>query len=337
MTNPDTTPQPFFYLAPIQGVTDALFRRVFDQHFNCFDAAIAPFINPQRHCTVHEKRLADVLPENNTRLPIVPQLLNTNAEDFLSLARRLQDLGYTHINWNLGCPVPMVARKKRGSGILPYPEMIVGLLDKIIPRLNMELSLKTRLGYYDPGEILTLLPLLDAYPLKEIIIHARLGKQLYTGKVNLDGFARCRDVSRHELVYNGDITTVAVFKKLTQQFPWVHRWMIGRGVLAAPPLILSLQGKEIEPTHRLEMIRAFHTDLYQGYRKRFSGPGHLLGRMKQLWIYLIASFPGEQKALKKIKKAGTESHYLSAVEKIFERSRGSSSVAMHVLGKKEKL
>ncbi len=316
-THPEPPAPPFFYLAPIQGVTDAVFRTIFHQQFQGFDAAVTPFINPQRHCTAHEKRLADVLVENNPGLPIIPQLLNSDAEDFLALADRLQDLGYTHINWNLGCPAPMIARKKRGAGLLPYPETIVALLEKIMPRLTIELSVKTRLGYADPSEILTLLPSLDAFDLKEIIIHPRLGRQLYSGGVDLDTFALCRKFTRHELVYNGDITDTATFQRLAQRFPWVSRWMIGRGVLADPFLISSLTGETIPFDERPGLLQAFHDALYRGYRRRFSGPGHLLGRMKQLWYYLIASFPGRQKTFKKIKKARTEEQYLLAVAEIF--------------------
>ena len=116
--------QPFLYLAPIRGLTDALFRDTFSRHFGGFDAAVAPFISPQKKSLYEDKMIRDVLPANNTTLPVVPQLLHTDPEDFLVLARRLADLGYTHINWNLGCPAPMVARKKRGSGLLPYPEEI---------------------------------------------------------------------------------------------------------------------------------------------------------------------------------------------------------------------
>jgi tRNA-dihydrouridine synthase B len=308
---------PFFYLAPIQGVTDALFRNLFHHHFGGFDAAIAPFINPQRHSSFKEKRLADVLPENNPGLPIIPQLLNTDAEDFLAMTDRLHDLGYTHINWNLGCPAPMVARKKRGSGILPYPEMIIALLEKILPRLKVRLSIKTRLGYHHSHEILALLPQLDVFPLQEIIIHARLGKQLYTGEVDLETFALCRQHSSHCLVYNGDIIDTATFQRLAERFPWVNRWMIGRGVLADPFLATSLQQKSCPMHQRLEKLKKFHTDLYQGYRQRLSGPGHLLGRMKQLWLYLIASFPHKQKVLKKIKRAKTEQQYLQAIDELF--------------------
>ena len=240
--NTEHSSRPFLYFAPLQGITDALYRRVFHRHFGGFDAAIAPFINPQRHCAAKEKWFADVLPENNSDLPVIPQLLNTDAEDFIALSTRLQDLGYDHINWNLGCPAPMIAGKRRGSGILPYPETIVALLEKVVPRLKARLSIKTRLGYHHPQEILTLLPMLEAFPLQEIIVHARLGKTDVQRTVDLEGFARCRSLTTHELVYNGDITTAAVFRDLQARLPWVNRWMLGRGVLADPFLALALCG-----------------------------------------------------------------------------------------------
>ena len=195
----------FYYLAPIRGVTDALFRNIYHHHFPYFDAALAPFINPQRTANFRTRLMADVLPENNTTLPIIPQLLNNNIEDFYGLAKRLQDLGYSHINWNLGCPAPMVANKKRGSGPLPHADQIFALLQDVIPRLDTEISLKTRLGYRNPGEIELVLPLLEELKLKEIIIHPRIGKQLYRGHADPDGFAKCKEISSHQLVYNGDI------------------------------------------------------------------------------------------------------------------------------------
>ena len=104
-----THPPEYIYLAPIRGLTDALFREVLFKHFNGFDAAMAPFINPQGASKYEDKMLRDVLPENNQGLEIIPQLLNTRPDHCLVLAKRLTDLGYTHINWNLGCPAPMIA------------------------------------------------------------------------------------------------------------------------------------------------------------------------------------------------------------------------------------
>jgi tRNA-dihydrouridine synthase len=309
---------PFLYLAPIRGLTDALFRDTLCRHFAGFDAAVTPFINPQRKSLYDDKMLRDVLSENNGGPPLVPQLLHTDPEQFVVLADRLADLGYTHVNWNLGCPAPMVARKKRGSGLLPFKEEIVGILAKIMPQLKVELSIKTRLGFHDKGELPALLPALDQFPLKEIIIHARLGRQLYEGPTDPDGFAVCRDKSRHVLVYNGDVNDLDTYRSLAARFSTVDRWMLGRGELANPFLAEEIKGHAVESIdRRRERIEAFHADLLERYGRRLSGPGHVLGRLKQLWAYLIASFPGQEKALKKILKSHTLAGYEQAVVQLF--------------------
>ncbi len=311
----------FLYLAPLQGVTEVLFRNLFSRHFPGFDAAMAPFINPQGQANFKEKVLADVLPEHNTGLPLIPQLLHNNAENFVAMAIRLEDLGYRHINWNLGCPAPMIVRKRRGSGLLPYPEAIVSFLEEVLPRLKARLSIKTRLGLNTPGEILDLLPRLDDFPLEEITIHARLGRQLYQGATDLEGFARCQELSRHRLVYNGDITDTAVFNALRRRLPAVQRWMIGRGALSDPFLPAAIKGTEpISRQEKNQRIMAFHEALYDQYSQRLCGPSHLLGRMKQLWTYLIASFPGQEKLLKRIHKARSEEQYQSVMTEFREIS-----------------
>jgi len=313
-------PQPFLYLAPIRGLTDALFRETLTSHFGGFDAAVAPFITPQKKSLYEDKQIRDVLPENCSALPIVPQLLHTDPEDFLVLARRLAGLGYTHINWNLGCPAPMVARKKRGSGLLPYPEEIIGLLDRVLPELEIELSIKTRLGFNDHAETRALLPELDRFRLKEIIIHTRLGKQLYKGTTDPDGFAICQKLTTHTLTYNGDINEVDTYRSLADRFPTVNRWMLGRGALGNP--FLAEEIKNFAPQSAAERKRRlynFHNELFNKYTERLSGPSHLLGRVKHLWLYLIHSFPGNKKLLKKILKSNSPTGYLEIVEQLFER------------------
>lgn len=313
------TRQPFIYLAPLRGLTDALFRETFALHFNGFDAAVAPFLNPQKKSLYGDKMIRDVLPHNNRRLALVPQLLHTDAEDFLVLAQRLADLGYTHINWNIGCPAPMVARKKRGSGLLPYPDEITRLLHKVLPELKVELSIKTRLGYFEATELPTLLPSLNGLKIKEITIHTRLGRQLYKGKTNPGGFAICQDLTNHPLVYNGDIVDTASYESLHERFPTIDRWMIGRGALANPFLAEEIKGFPREsPGKRRIRLYNFHEELFHNYLDRLSGPGHLLGRVKQLWSYLIGSFPGREKQLKKILKSRTLPAYRRSIEQLFQ-------------------
>lgn len=313
--------QPFIYLAPIRGITDALFREIFINHFDGVDSVLAPFINPQKTSLFEDKMLRDVLPENNTHLPLVPQLLHTDPEPFLILAKRLTDLGYNHINWNLGCPAPMVAKKKRGSGLLPYPDEIIRFLDIVVPQLELRLSLKTRLGFYDKSEIYTLLPQLANYPLKEIIIHTRLGKQLYKGPTNPESFGECLKLTDHTLVYNGDIVDRESFDRLNGKFPVTDRWMLGRGILSNPFLAEEIKDiTENNRSDRHERLYRFHRELYERYEKRMAGPSHLLGRLKLIWSYLFLLFGNDKKSFKKIQKSKTPIQYLRAVDELFEHA-----------------
>ncbi len=313
-----TRQQTQLILAPIRGITDCHFRTLFQKHFPGFDSAIAPFITPQRYSSYKPKQLKDLLPDVNQNLPIIPQLLNTDTEDFLFLAHRLAELGYKEINWNLGCPAPMVTHKHRGSGLLPFPEKILDFLDQVLPTLPVKLSIKTRLGYANKQELLRLLPRLDDYPITEIIIHGRLGKQLYRGNSDPRAFARCLEQSRHSIVYNGDINSVEKLLNLQEQFPQLEKWMIGRAALANPFLVGDIKG--LPDNSRSERIQCFHYELFHCYKELLSGPSHLLGRMKQLWLYLSFSFPPQAKSWKKIKKCNTETHYWTTVDDLFKKN-----------------
>lgn len=108
-------------LAPLRGITDHVFRTVYATHFSGFDCALAPFVSSVKGAVVKKSHIKDFLPENNKKLRIVPQIIGKDAEEFAILSRQLSAMGHETVNWNLGCPFPQVTRKKRGAGLLPFP------------------------------------------------------------------------------------------------------------------------------------------------------------------------------------------------------------------------
>jgi len=310
-------------LAPLRGITGWPFRHAIARHFPGFHEAMAPFINPQKQpCGKKLTPLADLLPKHNRSLPVVPQLLDNHPESFLAMAKRLECLGYRRLNWNLGCPAPMVTHKGRGAAMLAKPGEICALLDLVLPRLSCRLSLKMRLGMRSGQDILTLLPLLNDYPLEELIIHPRLGVQGFNGQPDLDGFAAALAASVHPVIYNGDIVSLEDFQRLHRRFPQVSGWMIGRGAVARPALVGEILGNRppVESPELISRLAAFHDELFAAYAENLSGPGHLLGKMKQFWLYFIASFPGQEKFVKSIVRTHNFPHYQEAARAIFERA-----------------
>ena len=308
-------------LAPIMGVTDHIYRSTFSQFFSGVDLSMAPFISSVQARSIKPTYLKDILPANNRLMPVIPQILSKDPDDFLFLAQKIIDLGFSTVNWNLGCPSPTVVNKKRGSGLLPFPDIIRRFLDRVLAGLQGGLSIKLRLGRYAVEEIEALWPIFNQYPLEEIIIHPRLGAQLYTGSVDLDAFAQCLTRTNHRIVYNGDIRTLADFIDLNKRFPRIDSWMIGRGLLANPFLageIQSFHNPSLKSDKDMDILKVFHTALYGKYQEVMCGPSHLLSRMKGFWGYFAENFSNPDTARKKIHKSNTPDQYLTAVRHFFE-------------------
>ena len=274
-----------FYLAPLRGITDRIFRAVYERHFGRFDFALAPFVPTIRGSRVKDYHIRDLLPYgdsdagNSGGNRLIPQIIGNDSGGFLLLARRFAQMGFTSVNWNLGCPAPLITRKTRGCGLLPHKDVIARFLDDAVPRLPIPLSIKARLGLDCNGELETLIPLFNDYPLKELIIHPRTGAQQYGGAVDTGKFETCLRASKHPVVYNGDIRAAADFRALSARFPDTAGWMIGRGVVTRPPLLNELRGEDCGST------RAFLNDLLDA-NINCAPPQKALGKMKEVWGYL---------------------------------------------------
>lgn len=305
-------------LAPLKGVTDAVFRTTFASFFEGVDWAVTPFLSTPKGMRVKPSFLKDVLPENNRLMPIVPQVLSKNAENFIPLALALWDLGYERVNWNLGCPYPRVANKGRGSGLLPDPVAVERFLDRVSAAMPNRLSVKMRLGRHRADEIFRLMPVLNRYPIEAITIHPRTGVQMYQGTPDLDVFERCLALCRHPVIYNGDIVDPAGFDALRRRFPGISSWMIGRAAVADPFFCDTLKGRRWQGSERNEIFKAFHDTLYERYSEKLFGPSHLLDRMKGLWAYFARSFEQGNMVRKKINKSRNVRQYEEIVSDFFQ-------------------
>ncbi len=302
-------------LAPLQGLTDFHFRNAYQKYFGEVDKCFSPWIKLDGEGKLKKPQIRDVNPENNTGVNLIPQIMCNKADDFLFLANYLNDLGYDEINWNLGCPHPMVTKRGLGSALLKNKEKIISILDEVLPHMSNKLSIKMRLGFEDAKDAIHLLPKLNDYPLSELIIHARTAKQMYQGLVNLDGFESCIEQTKHNLVFNGDLNSYENYKTLKNRFPQINKWMIGRGLIANPFLAEMIKNDSGQfPTNFIEVFKKFHFDLLERYGAHLSGEKHLLIKMLAFWEYFSRSFNDSHKVIKRIKKAKTLTAYREAVK-----------------------
>ncbi len=305
--------------SPLQGFTDFRFRNAFNNFFGGIDTFYSPYIRLNGKFVIKPAYERDILPENNVELEVIPQVITNDADEFLFVANYVKQLGYKELNWNLGCPYPMVTKCGLGSGLIGQPEKINTILHKVHQESDIIVSMKMRLGYENSDEILQTLPILDKYPIKSIAIHARLGKQLYKGSVDLNAFQKCIENTNLKLYYNGDITSVSKFKEMQERFPSIDHWMIGRGLISDPFLPSMIKNNSSNyPKNKIELFKEFHDTLFEGYSESLSGASHLLLKMYHLWEYFAVLFSNPKKTLKKIKKASNIRNYQIAVKEILD-------------------
>lgn len=312
------TPSTKLVLAPLRGITDSIFRTVHADVFGGFDYAVAPFITTVNAEKIASSHIRDILPENNLSMPIVPQMIGNNPAHLGTLADRCADLGYSTVDWNLGCPFVKITRKFRGSGLIGKLAIAHACLDILCAKQRPAISIKVRLGMVQKDEYLPLLRLCNQYPLASVCIHPRTAAQMYSGKVDLDAFEQGLSVCAHPVIYNGDIAGVEDFDSLNERFGTrVSQWMIGRGAIADPLLPARIRDRTVPLCPAAsQKIWLFHERLYAAVTKRLHGPAHILGRMKELWRLLGPSLDPHGTYLRRILKATRLDNYRVQVENL---------------------
>lgn len=306
------------YLAPFQGITTYTYREVYTKHFGGIDKLFTPFFTGIQKTSTLSKKVVELNFNHQNRVEVVPQILSKDADEIIRFTNYCDEKGYKEVNWNLGCPYPRVANKKRGSGILPYPEMVDEILTKAMKEIDIRFSIKCRLGYFSPDEILDLMEIFNTHSVYELTIHARIGKQLYTGNVNLEALKKAMSLASIPVVYNGDIFSKSDFNNIEKELPDINRWMIGRGLLVDPFLPLKIKDSNFSDLeHQKEISYRFITDLYLAYRKATNDRLQSISVMKELWGNMAYSFDNPQKIFNRIKKTTSFEDYEQVVADVF--------------------
>ena len=283
-----------YYFAPMEGLTDRVFRQLHHRFFGGVDRYYMPFFSPTGHRSLTTRESRELPKADSADFTAVPQVLTKVPEDFLWAAEVLRDLGYGEINLNLGCPSGTVVAKGKGSGMLRDPDGLRRFLDQIFSASSLPVSAKTRLGLEAPEEFPAILEILNCYPIREVTIHPRVRRQFYEGEVHREWFDYALENSRNPLCFNGDIRTLSDVRALRERYPSLNAVMIGRGLIADPGMLCG--------GTRLDTLEAFLNALMDTYEVEFSGCRNALFRMKEHWAYLHERFEGSDRLWKKMRK-----------------------------------
>ena len=331
-------------MAPMEGVTNYIYRQVFAKYYGGIDRYYTPFLSPNQNRSFLTKEWNEIKPENNEGIDVAPQILSNRADTFMWAVEQIQALGYREVNLNLGCPSGTVTAKKKGSGALADLGMLKDFLDEIFWRCPLEISIKTRIGVKDPEEFDAILELYRQYPIKELIVHPRVQKQFYKGELHPEAYEKAYRLTNaagdevrksgenatekgqtpqihsfdgcFPVSFNGMICTREDAEKALAAWPQTHALMLGRGLIANPALALEIKGTGQRDKATL---RAFCEELTARNKEVLSGDTQLLGRMKEVWFYLLPLFTNYEEYQKPFRKARTYAALQEVLSRLFNK------------------
>ena len=298
-----------YYLAPMEGITDAIYRRLHHRYFPGLDRYYMPFLSPTIHRTLTNREERELPMADSESFVAIPQVLTKVPEDFLWAAQVICDRGYPEVNLNVGCPSGTVTAKGKGSGMLRDPGSLEAFLDAVFASTPLPISVKTRLGFEDPAEFPRILEIFNQYPIQELTIHPRVRSQFYSGQVDMDAFRCAAANSKNPVCYNGDILSLTDAQRIAREFPQLSGVMVGRGLIADPGMLTGGTDRKA--------LQAFCDALLENYLEAFGGSRNAMFRLKENWGFLITRFQDSEKLWKRLRKTTDLAEYRAITAEIF--------------------
>ncbi|HHA6101520.1 TPA: tRNA dihydrouridine synthase [Staphylococcus aureus] len=261
-------PRPFFILAPMEDVTDIVFRHVVSEAARP-DVFFTEFTNTESFC--HPEGIHSVrgrLTFSEDEHPMVAHIWGDKPEQFRETSIQLAKMGFKGIDLNMGCPVANVAKKGKGSGLILRPDVAAEII-QATKAGGLPVSVKTRLGYYEIDEWKDWLKHVFEQDIANLSIHLRTRKEM--SKVDahwelIEAIKNLRDeiAPNTLLTINGDIPDRKTGLELAEKYG-IDGVMIGRGIFHNP---FAFEKKPREHTSKelLDLLR-LHLSLFNKYEK----------------------------------------------------------------------
>ncbi|WP_147197756.1 tRNA dihydrouridine synthase [Rummeliibacillus stabekisii] len=283
-------PRPFFVLAPMEDVTDVVFRHVVSKAGRP-DVFFTEFTNTDSYCHPEGKNsVRGRLTFTEDEQPMVAHIWGDKPEYFREMSIGMAEMGYKGIDINMGCPVPNVASRGKGSGLILRPDAAAEII-QAAKAGGLPVSVKTRLGYSDLNEWEDWLTHILKQDIANLSIHLRTRKEM--SKVDahwemIPAIKELRDRIAPDtmLTINGDIPDRQKGLELAEQYG-IDGIMIGRGIFKNP-FAFEKKPREHSSQELLDLLR-YQLDLHDQYQELV--PRSISGLHRFFKIY-VKGFPG---------------------------------------------
>lgn len=309
----DQLPKPFLILAPMEGVTDIIFRQVIT-HAGRPDLFFTEFTNVSSYASEKGRWNAlERLKIAPTDSPIIAQIWGKNPEHFSGTCSALASLGFSGVDLNFGCPDKHVNKAGGGAAMIKTPDLAIECFRNAVKSTNLPVSIKTRLGWSSLNEYQDWLPTLLAEHPAALTIHLRTKKEMSKVSAHYELIPEIIKLREQvspqtKLIINGDIKDRTHAMELYRQFPTIDGFMIGRGVFANPYCFTT----HIPTQNKLMKLLKLHLDLYE----KTCSHTHSYEPLKHFFKIYVNNFPGAKELRTKL----METHSVPEAREVLEKT-----------------
>jgi tRNA-dihydrouridine synthase B len=310
---------PVLALAPMQDVTDLGFMRLMARYGG-------PDLFYTEYFRVHptsnlEKPILRSITENDTGIPVIAQMIGNDVPSLVRTARELQRHEVAAIDLNLGCPAPIVYKKCAGGGLLREPKRIDAILGALREAIEIPFTVKTRIGFDDPGVFEELLPIFAKHVIDLLTVHARTVAEMYRSEVHYEFIARAVDAVSCPVSANGNVYSAEKAQEVLE-ITGARGLMIGRGAIRNPWLFEQirqrLRGEELSIPRGRDVLQ-YLRELYEaakpseGFRE-----GAQVQKMKKYTNFIGIGVDPEGRFLHEIRRVTNETEFFSVCKRFMD-------------------
>lgn len=301
-------------LAPMQGITNRALRGLFIERYRP-DVVFTEFVRVQKSArkSISETDRREVTGSNDG-VPLVVQLIGSDTEALVAASDMVQELGARHLNINLGCPYGRMSGNSAGGALLKDPTRLPDMLTRLRQNIKGTFSVKTRAGFDDPSQLLSLLPLFEDCGVDFLIVHPRTVRQRYSGLADHSVTAEVVRRTSMPVIANGDIFSEADGRRILDLTD-AAGLMLGRGAIADPflferirkrhPAVSDLQTRGAE-------LQTYLKELLRRYERLFQGEHQILCKMKAVLSQINDS--DFTKPLRRLKRSGKLAQFVEVLD-----------------------
>ena len=293
-----------FILAPMAGVCDLPFRLLCKEKGA---AMVCTEMVSAKAIYYNNKNTKELLTIDKNEGPVSLQLFGSEPKLMAEMAKRIEEIPFNILDFNMGCPVPKVVNNGEGSALMKNPVLAGHIIEAMVNAISKPVTVKIRAGF-DAEHInaVEIAKIAENSGAAAITVHARTREQYYSGKADREIIRLVKEAVTIPVIGNGDIDCYESAKHMLE-YTGCDGVAIGRGAEGNPWIFEELNAKYAGLDYNKPSLEEVKEMIMRHARMLIDYKGEYIGirEMRKHAAWYTAGFKGASKLRGRLNEASS--------------------------------